>query len=102
MACAMVWRETGEDREKPLGWKIQKPDLKFRMFWFLLMVPAVVGSDPVLNTTVITPFHFSSFHLSTWSVDFAEVFSPSSHPSCFCLIELIDRVAQSTSRCACF
>ena len=31
------------------------------------------GADPTLNTTVLTPAYFSSFHLSTWSVDIGDV-----------------------------
>ena len=42
------------------------------------LTTGAVGTDPTLNTTVLTPAYFSSFHLSTWSVDIGDVSEPKS------------------------
>lgn len=39
----------------------------------LVLVGGGRGEDPSINSTVLTPAHFRSFHLATWAVDFGAV-----------------------------
>eukprot|EP00947_MAST-08B_sp_MAST-8B-sp1_P001483 g1483.t1 len=46
----------------------------FSAFLFLLFFCAAAQAlDPTINTTILSPADFESFHLSTWSVDFAKI-----------------------------